>query len=277
MTQDKLEKYIEANVKRVHGRKNKKIIKTWIMVVNHTANLCWDLMDSLTNLAYDEIDTNDEFVTALLPWILKRTNEFRESLVLYETHPMFHGYKKHVLDESISNFLEQFSDYLSLLSQHDASKEAKDIYDNVCAIVDEAVQNTIKAAEEKYSAEEYEDENEEDDSSNVSAKFLNLSGDKRFNIHMKAYNKIRMDLRMKLTTLIMSIGRLHQIVIGDLTEIISGRDIWRDYKKSINRYNDISRIEEVKFLNPESFKKVGGINVVVERSRNERNGLRKDI
>jgi hypothetical protein len=277
MTQDKLEKYIEANVKRVHGRKNKEIITTWIMVVNHTANLCWDLMDSLTNLAYDEIDTNDEFVTALLPWILKRTNEFRESLVLYQAHPMFHMYKKHVLDESISDFLEQFSDYLSLLSQHDASKESKDIYDAVCSIVDEAVRNTIKAAEEKYNAEEYEDENEEDDSQNVSARFLNLSGDKRFSVHMRAYNKIRMDLRMKLTTLIMSIGRLHQIVIGDLTEIIAGRDIWRDYKKSINRYNDISRIKEIKFLNPESFKKVGGINVVVERSRNERNGVRKDI
>lgn len=269
MTQDKLEKYIEANVKWVHGKKNKRLIESWITIVNQNVNICWDLMDSFTNLAYDEIDTNDEFVTVLLPWILKRTNEFRESLILYQTHPMFHTYKKRILDESITEFLNEFTDYLSLITKHDMAKEAKDIYDNVCAIVNEAIAKTVKYAEDQYDL----NSDEEDEEPNVSAKFVNLSEHKQFSAAERAYTTIRMDLRMKLSKLILATGRLHQIVVGDLTEIIAGRDIWRDYKKSFNRYNDISRIEEIKFLNPESLKKVGGINVVVERSRNERNGV----
>ena len=274
MTQDKLDKYIEANVKRVHGKKNKALIKTWILVVNHSVNLCWDLMDSLTNFAYDEFDTNDEFMTTFLPWLLKQINEFRETLILYQKHPMFHVYKKRVLDETITEFLSVFSEYLTLISKHDMVKESKDLYNSVCEIVDAAITSTFKSAEESYGLE-YADDEEDDDS--PKAKFLNLSENQGFSTAERAYTSVRMELRSKLTKLIMVAGRLHQILVGDLTEIIMGRDIWKDYKKSINRYNDISRIEEIKFLNPESLKKVGGVNVVLERSRNERNGVRKDI
>lgn len=175
-------------------------------------------------IANDKLPRDTEYISKLSNQI-----SITKTLgILYRKHPLFHDYKAKQFDDAMVMFLSESVDYLQAVSDVIDNKSELDIRESIQTILNDTINNLI---------EEEEDDEEEN---HMPFRFKAVPAGEDFQHSVAEFTRVHARCCAKQRASVVALSMLEDVVITDITEIIAGVDLWKNYKRALRHYNTIS-------------------------------------
>ena len=224
---------------RIFGKKKAYAVSTFKVA---TISM-YEAIQSFKRFLSQDVNNYDRaYVSKLTNYI----SGVKELAMVYRKHKLFHAYKVPMFDSAMTQFLDESVKYLESVIELLTKDCELDIRKGIKNIIDTTI-------EELYEEEDDENDNE---NGNTPFRFKAVPAGDDLQNAIAEYTALHHRCYIKRLTVITTTAMLEDVVISDITEIMTGVDLWKSYKKAKKQNNTISRISSINFLDKESLEKV---------------------
>lgn len=220
---------------RIFGKKKAYALNTFKVATISV----YEAIQSFKRFLSQDVNYDRAYINKLTNYI----SGVKELAIVYRKHRLFHAYKIPMFDSAMTQFLDESVKYLESVIE---------LLTKDCELdIRKGIENIIDTTIEELYEEESEDEN-----GNTPFKFKAVPAGDDLQKAIAEYTSLHHTCYIKRLTVITTAAMLEDVVISDITDIMTGVDLWKSYKKAKKQNNTISRISSIKFLDEESLEKV---------------------